>query len=58
MDVKMIERLAQCVYDLVENSYDFAEDGIGYGDACDLIGLTEEEETAVLDFIDADLRLC
>ena len=56
----MINRLAACVYDLVESgALDELNDGdgVGYDEACALMGLTPDETEAVLALIDADLAI-
>lgn len=53
MNDAMIERLALAAYALTENHPGF----ISYEDACDMMNLTQDEKTAVLELIDADLRV-
>ena len=55
MNEIMIQRLASCVYDLVENSYPERE--LSYLEACELIGLDDFETDRVLAILDEDLRL-
>lgn len=52
----MFNRLAEVVYSLVENSYEFTEEGFSYDEACDILNLTEGEKAMVLSIIDEDLR--
>lgn len=54
MNEMMFERLATCVYALVENSY---ESELSYEKACELIGLDEYETERVLAILDEDLAL-
>ena len=53
----MNERLALAVYALVENSYEFLDDGFSYAEACDVLNLSADEKSAVLALIDDDLRM-
>ena len=57
VDKIMANRLASAVYALVENSYEFTDEGLSYAEACDLIGLDDFETEAVLALIDEDLRI-
>lgn len=60
MNDLLISRLAACVYDLVESgALDELNDGdgVGYDEACVLMGLDDFETEAVLKFIDDDLRI-
>ena len=57
MNENMIYRLALCVYSMAENSYDFTDEGFGYDEVCDLMGLDPDEKVAVLAVIDEDLRI-
>jgi hypothetical protein len=52
----LINRLAACVFELVENSYEFTDEGFSYAEACEMIGLDDFETEAVLKVIDEDLR--
>ncbi len=54
----VIERLALVVYALVESdeAYDLNNgEGLSYAEACNILGLTNDEKHAVLALIDADL---
>lgn len=63
VDKFMANRLASCVYALVENSYGYdlsvteGEFGLSYAEACELLGLDDFETEAVLSLIDEDLRM-
>jgi hypothetical protein len=58
----LINRLAACVFELVENSYEHefsiteGETSLSYAEACEMIGLDDFETEAVLKVIDEDLR--
>mgnify|MGYP003347093125 CR=1 FL=1 len=56
MKKSVIDRLAVAVFSLVESDLAF-ENEIGYSDACDLLGLSADEKSAVLALIDDDLRV-
>ena len=55
MNEMFFQRLASCVYDLVENTYDERE--LSYLEACNLIGLDDFETERVIAILDEDLRL-
>jgi hypothetical protein len=52
MEKAVIARLAEVVYNLVENADEL---DLSYDDACDLLGLADYERERVLELIDADL---
>jgi hypothetical protein len=56
-DENMNERLALAIYALVENSYEFTDEGFSYAEACDVLNLSADEKSAVLALIDDDLRI-
>lgn len=50
------EQLALQVYGIVEDSLDLdMDDWMSYEEACDSIGLTVEQKSAVLEYIDSDM---
>lgn len=51
-----ISRLALAVYAFTESDLAFEND-VGYPEACDLLGLSSDEKSAVLALIDSDLEL-
>ena len=56
MNEMMYQRLASCVYDLVENAI-MRDMDIGYAEACELIGLDDFETERVMAILDEDMRL-
>jgi len=56
MNEMMFQRLASCVFDLVDNSLMRGTD-LSYEQACELIGLDDFEAERVLAIIDEDLAL-
>ena len=54
MEKAVIARLAEVVYNLVENADELE---LSYDDACDLLGLADYERERVLEIIDTDLAI-